>query len=288
MEKPPVELKFIYPFVRRGEEMKKVDKVVFYYCYFWAVKRGLELQPKTKKSEIYLEKMMEKLESVKEDPMYKSIIQDEISGKIYMEKFAEQILRNADEDIRMKRVSLQTSKKFLAAVNFFEVLKIWGELSPDILYKLKYSKICAVDIIKACKNCQDPNDILFREKSISKPEIPSNLIEKEKDSIINDSSFDNFLTFNFDLEKKDTSNNLLSSEIEINNDTFHKMTKSEHNQSTLPDTSYLSNIQVVEDKIEKIEKAQKHARWAISALNFEDINTAISQLKLSLDILESI
>lgn len=37
--------------------------------------------------------------------MCKSIIQDEISGKIYMEKFAEQVLRNADEDIRMKRVS---------------------------------------------------------------------------------------------------------------------------------------------------------------------------------------
>lgn len=32
MERPPAELKFIYPFVRRGEEMMKVDKVVFYYC----------------------------------------------------------------------------------------------------------------------------------------------------------------------------------------------------------------------------------------------------------------
>ncbi|KTW29296.1 hypothetical protein T552_01251 [Pneumocystis carinii B80] len=288
MEKPPAELKFIYPFVKRGEEMKKVDKVVFYYCYFWAVKSGLELQLKSKKSEIYLEKMMEKLELVKEDPMCKSIIQDEISGKIYMEKFAEQILRNADEDIRMKRISLETSKKFLAAVNFFEVLKIWGELSPDILYKLKYSKICAVDIIKACKNCQDPNDILFQEKSISKSETLSNLNEKEKNSITNDSSLDNLLILNYDLEKKDTSNNLLNSEIQVNNDTSHRIAKSEHNQPALPNASYSCNIQAVEDKIEKIEKAQKHARWAISALNFEDIHTAMSELRISLDILESI
>jgi vacuolar protein sorting-associated protein VTA1 len=30
---------------------------------------------------------------------------------------------------------------------------------------------------------------------------------------------------------------------------------------------------------EAIMKAQKHARWAISALNFEDIPTAILELK---------
>ncbi|QSL64687.1 hypothetical protein MERGE_001989 [Pneumocystis wakefieldiae] len=283
MERPPAELKFIYPFVRRGEEMMKVDKVVFYYCYFWAVKRGLELQLRTQNSEIYLKKMIEKLELVKEDPMCKSIIQDEISGKIYMEKFAEQVLRNADEDIRMKRVSHQTFKKFLAAVDFFQVLKIWGELSPDILYKLKYCKMCAVDIIKACKNNQDPNDILFREKS----EIPADISER-KDSIINDSSLDNPLTLNVDPEK-DTPNTLLNSgiEIETKNDSFHKVAASKDSQPALHEP-YLYHIKVIEDRIEKIENAQKHARWAISALNFEDISTAISELKLSLNILESI
>lgn len=30
---------------------------------------------------------------------------------------------------------------------------------------------------------------------------------------------------------------------------------------------------------ESIMKAQKHARWAISALNFEDVPTAIRELK---------
>jgi vacuolar protein sorting-associated protein VTA1 len=28
--------------------------------------------------------------------------------------------------------------------------------------------------------------------------------------------------------------------------------------------------------------AQKHARWAISALNFEDVNTAVKELRLAL------
>jgi vacuolar protein sorting-associated protein VTA1 len=34
-----------------------------------------------------------------------------------------------------------------------------------------------------------------------------------------------------------------------------------------------------------IAKAQKHARWAISALNFEDVDTAIRELRGALETL---
>ena len=36
---------------------------------------------------------------------------------------------------------------------------------------------------------------------------------------------------------------------------------------------------------EAIMKAQKHAKWAISALNFEDVNTAVKELNIALDSL---
>ena len=32
-------------------------------------------------------------------------------------------------------------------------------------------------------------------------------------------------------------------------------------------------------------KAQKHARWAISALNFEDVKTAVKELQSALESL---
>jgi vacuolar protein sorting-associated protein VTA1 len=37
-------------------------------------------------------------------------------------------------------------------------------------------------------------------------------------------------------------------------------------------------VNVVVDE-EAVMKAQKHARWAISALNFEDVPTAIKELR---------
>ena len=36
---------------------------------------------------------------------------------------------------------------------------------------------------------------------------------------------------------------------------------------------------------EAVLKAQKHARWAISALNFEDVNTAVKELRVALEAL---
>ena len=36
---------------------------------------------------------------------------------------------------------------------------------------------------------------------------------------------------------------------------------------------------------EAVLKAQKHARWAISALNFEDVNTAVKELRGALESL---
>jgi vacuolar protein sorting-associated protein VTA1 len=44
----------------------------------------------------------------------------------------------------------------------------------------------------------------------------------------------------------------------------------------------MANIVVDE---EAVIKAQKHARWAISALNFEDVPTAIKELRGALEAL---
>ncbi|KAG4304919.1 hypothetical protein PORY_001594 [Pneumocystis oryctolagi] len=280
----PAELKHIQPFVKRAEEMRNVDKVVFYYCmrYFWAVKQGLEGELKTKAAEVYLERMVETLERIKMDPEYQSKIQDEKSGKVYMEKFSEEVFRNADEDIRMKRISSQTSKKFLASVNFFEVMKIWGELSPDVLYKIKYAKMCAIDIIKAYKNGLDPNNMLFNtenpvESTVSQKETTLNAFEKQIVPTENDLLLSKDLILNLGNEKQNLNDLILK-----NPETFKSSTKkTEENKQIVTDTSRIStcDIEVIEDRIERIEKAQKHARWAISALNFEDLKTAICELK---------
>jgi vacuolar protein sorting-associated protein VTA1 len=42
---------------------------------------------------------------------------------------------------------------------------------------------------------------------------------------------------------------------------------------------------VYDDSEEAIAAAQKHARWAISALNFEDVKTAVHEMHVALKAL---
>jgi len=53
---------------------------------------------------------------------------------------------------------------------------------------------------------------------------------------------------------------------------------------TVPTQTSVPQTRFVADE-EAIMKAQKHARWAISALNFEDVNTAIKELRGALETL---
>ncbi|KAL9018925.1 MAG: hypothetical protein Q9185_003759 [Variospora sp. 1 TL-2023] len=60
-----------------------------------------------------------------------------------------------------------------------------------------------------------------------------------------------------------------------------------HRPAPTPSSHLVQQVQsshVVNDE-EAMAKAQKHARWAISALNFEDVNTAIKELRGALETL---
>lgn len=56
-------------------------------------------------------------------------------------------------------------------------------------------------------------------------------------------------------------------------------------QNTIAPPPFASNEASFVADEEAILKAQKHARWAISALNFEDVNTAVKELRGALECL---
>lgn len=55
-------------------------------------------------------------------------------------------------------------------------------------------------------------------------------------------------------------------------------------QEAPPQQQYLPHESTIVDE-EAIAKAQKHARWAISALNYEDMPTAVKELREALKTL---
>ena len=59
-------------------------------------------------------------------------ITDEIVGKAYMENFAGNIFSKADDEERSKKATRTTAAKFLAAAQFMEVLRCFGELDKEV------------------------------------------------------------------------------------------------------------------------------------------------------------
>lgn len=63
-------------------------------------------------------------------------ITNEIVGKAYMENFAGNIFSKADDEERSKKATRTTATKFLAAAQFMEVLRCFGDLDKEVLYLL--------------------------------------------------------------------------------------------------------------------------------------------------------
>ena len=72
---------------------------------------------------------------------------------------------------------------------------------------------------------------------------------------------------------------------------INPLPKTHHPHTTQTSSSRSAEPQTVSSKSnyvadeEAVIKAQKHARWAISALNFEDVNTAVKELRGALEAL---
>lgn len=101
---------------------------------------------------------MERLEATKDEHSTDEAIVDNDVAKAYVEQFAQQIFERAEKPMRANQVSRQTADTFDAAATFFELLREWGELEPEIAQKVKFAKWNAARILKAIREGKDPNE----------------------------------------------------------------------------------------------------------------------------------
>ena len=143
MAPPPATLKPIHPFLNKAEEMKAADPVVAYYCTspygfslttgnYWAVQYAITIGIKDPEANIFLASMLDSLEKTKASMSGTEAITDDVVGKAYMENFAGNIFTKADEEERSKKATRTTATKFLAAAQFMEVLRCFGDLDKEV------------------------------------------------------------------------------------------------------------------------------------------------------------
>jgi vacuolar protein sorting-associated protein VTA1 len=179
----------------------------------------------------------------------------------------------------------RTAKTFLAASNYFEVLYgIQNEIDESISEKIRYSKWKATDIVKALKMGEVPRPgppesqigedvhdvaVLPSAPTSSVSNIPSPVPHADnciQGHGIADGPKGNFST--------------LSASIPVHHSPLIDPPRSSPSVPAQGQQAYTltCNPQI-------ISQAQKHARYVISALEYDDINTALQNLKQAVALL---
>ena len=291
---PPADphVKALQPFLQRAEELKGADPKVAYYCRVFAMEEGLKVSGKSGELVSLLGSLMETLERTKPDAGLVSPEED----SAYCENFALRIFAKADALDRSggsARTAAKTAKMLYVASVFFEILNQFpGAVDEDTLAKQRYAAWRAGELSACAREGKAPPP----PPSAGKPGTPDGSADgNAAGSNVDDAPASVDRAFPppgvagaFPSPGSETAppppaaytppsappampRHLLSS-------TEPRATPSP--PVALPPLNYAEGIGLA-----SVAEAQKHAKFAVSALGFEDVPTAIENLRKALALL---
>jgi len=172
----PPSLKPIDQYIKQAQKLAKAAPVVSYYCKRYALEKALEVRDKSDPAcNAVLGDLMQWLET------NKAALGPTEDNKIEVELMALQIFKRADDEDRAGNATKNTAVAFRACSIIMEVCQTFGEMPPDLVDKHKYAKYKAVDIITALREGRKPEpgppggmeEEPAGEDSLGLPAVPS-------------------------------------------------------------------------------------------------------------------
>ncbi|KAG7292807.1 hypothetical protein NEMBOFW57_002851 [Staphylotrichum longicolle] len=315
----------IWKCATKAAQLQTVKPIMAYWCEYWAVNQILAKQLHTTDESIlhYTTNLMDKLEQTKAEYANEDAITDDTAGQAYVEQFAQETLDRAERVVKANRVTQQTATTFDAAATFFHVANVWGPVDQETQQKIKYAKWNAARIVKAIKEGVDPNESNPKHEEAPPPELdptdpavqslggvpPSAgprpaTVEDAPDADLRDAAGVSLPQSPVSAGPSPMSEGGLQlpgvpTDLSPPADTGAAERvdafASEPGDEPSPDgmvttSSPRAGYAPVQSGGFTADEAamagaQKHAKWAISALNFEDVPTAVRELRRALELL---
>lgn len=291
----PDALKQIKPYTTLATQLEqKNEKAVAYYCRLYALQQGMSINKSAPDNKKCLTQLMDILETAKSQNKNDESIQSQIVGQAKVEEFALKLFDKADEDDRNSNFHKNLVKSFYSAGLLFDVLNCFGELSEDLIAKKKYAKCKAMYLNKCFQSGETPiaGPLISDEGSNEEPQASSHPDNGP-------SLYPGYPSQ--PLQPQLPPSNTYSSPIKpsVNDSLSPRPNSSKH--SHVPETTshQKPTVGYQEDTYssstggqatispEMMAKAQKYAKYATSALNYDDVSTAITNLEECLKILKT-
>ncbi|XP_065359052.1 vacuolar protein sorting-associated protein VTA1 homolog [Calliphora vicina] len=289
MELPacPPSLKQIQHFLKLAQEHDSRDIIVAYWSRLYALQVGLKITTQQPEETRLLLGIMDWLESVKKDNSENEAISNEVAAQAHMENYALKLFLYADKQDREGNFGKNVVKAFYSCGVIYDVLQTFGELSEEALHNRKYAKWKAAYIHNCLKNGEVP--------------IPGPMQDQSEDNDMNE-AMDATNESPQDTEPQDNANtDSNESDKPTIEDILNNPSKlpsppveeekpggfepfvpppQPHPVYTVPEP--VANLQITPDQM---LKAQKYCKYASSALNYDDVKTAIENLQNALTLL---
>jgi vacuolar protein sorting-associated protein VTA1 len=301
---PPADphVKGLQPFLQRAEELKGADPKVAYYCRVFAMEEGLKVSDKSGEMIATLGSLMETLERTKPDAGLVSPEED----CAYCENFALRIFAKADALDRGggagRTKTAKTAKMLYVASVFFEILHQFPNApDEDTLAKQRYAAWRAGELSACAREGKTPPsppgeaetpDVSETEgwtRAAIGGDAVSSRLEENADGVdtpppppaaYTPPSAPPALPDVSEMEARPRARGDADAREVTRVGTSFANAATPSPPARLPPVNYAEGIGVA-----SVAEAQKHAKFAVSALGFEDVPTAIENLRKALALL---
>ncbi|KAM9233645.1 vacuolar protein sorting-associated protein VTA1 homolog [Dugong dugon] len=291
----PPQFKSIQHHLRTAQEHDKRDPVVAYYCRLYAMQTGMKIDSKTPDCRKFLSKLMDQLEALKKQLGDNEAITQEIVGSAHLENYALKMFLYADNEDRAGRFHKNMIKSFYTASLLIDVITVFGELTDENVKHRKYARWKATYIHNCLKNGETPqagpvgidedNDVEENEDAgaASLPTPPPQPSSSTYDpSNMPPSSYTG-------IQIPPGAHAPANTPAEVPHSTGVTSNTIQPTPQTIPaiDPALFNIVSQGDIRLtpEDFARAQKYCKYAGSALQYEDVSTAVQNLQRALKLL---
>ncbi|XP_068698592.1 vacuolar protein sorting-associated protein VTA1 homolog [Montipora foliosa] len=289
----PSSLRAISPYLKSAQEYDKRDPIVAYYCRLHAMQKGIKIDSKGKDSRAFLLEMMDQLEKKKKELSSQGYeaVSDDVVAQLHIDEKALQLFLWADTEDRAAKFNKNVVKSFYTASLLYDVLTQFGELSQEGAHHQKYAKWKAAYIHKCLKNGETPvpgpaggdDEGVNEEEGESTPYPPTD----------NNQQPPGYPAQPTDFTGQYPPQPYPSNQMPYPIPSTQPATYQPSQPSIPPSVSVAADIPVQPSSStsttlspQENEQAQKYCRFAASALQYDDVKTAIENLNKALALLQ--
>ncbi|GMR53302.1 hypothetical protein PMAYCL1PPCAC_23497, partial [Pristionchus mayeri] len=146
----PTPLKNISPYIKLANEHIQRDPVVYYWCLYYAVQTGMKID-RSPESFKFLGNLLETLEAVKKQLVSNEAITNEVVAQAHLEEYANKIFTFANAKEQRAEVDAKVAQMFHLVGCLLDVLQLFGELDSNMASTKKYAKWKATQIFQSIK-----------------------------------------------------------------------------------------------------------------------------------------